>query len=88
MTNGFLPSASATPLFLGTYTASYFLNPVATLTNGGTANTTINATDSFIRHDPSVDMPGTIGYVRWIPVKTGAFADSLYNVVDSTVVFD
>jgi hypothetical protein len=88
LTNGFLPTATTTPLFLGAYTASYFLNPVASFTNGGTANTTINATDSFTRHEPSTDMPGTIGLVRWIPVKTGAFADSLYNSVDSTVVFD
>ena len=86
-----MPTATTTPMFLGAYTANYFLNPITAFTDGtNTVSGSTLSSDSFTRNDPSTSptQPGSIGYVRWIPAKTGAFADSLYYMIDSTFVLD
>jgi hypothetical protein len=80
----FLPAASTTPVWLGTYVATNpYPNPIAT---GTIASFTVNGLTFDEEADPSINPPGDIGQLAYYPYLTGPFKDTAKSTISYSLV--
>lgn len=73
-----MPEVSATPVWLGTYTAATqpYPNPMSTPSDGTFAGLTFNTLSFQEEADPQESLPGDIDKIAYYPYLEGPFKDT------------